>query len=79
MWLNVLAKGETLMQVKNTKGYAYYNENMGPELEGKPAPRKRHTLEVTFITDMVPGAFHDPEDLMNWIAQNPYVDTVTLK
>ena len=59
------------MQVKNTEGYAYF--------EGKPNARKRHTLEVTFITDMFQGAFHNPEDLMNWIAQNPYVDTVTLK
>lgn len=54
----------------NTEGYAYF--------EGKPTPRTRKTLNVTFITDMVPGAFHDPEDLMNWICHNPYVDTVTL-
>ena len=67
------------MEIKNTQGYAYHDENMGPELAGKPNKRKRHTLEVTFITDSVPGAFHTPEDLMRWICQNPYVDTVTVK
>ena len=67
------------MKIKNIHGYAYYDKNMGPELEGTPNTRKRHTLEVTFITDSVPGAFHNPEDLMHWICQNPYVDTVTLK
>ena len=52
----------------NFKGYAYF--------EGKPNQQKRHTLIVTFITDIVPGAFHNPQDLIDWIAQNPYVDTV---
>ncbi len=56
--------------VVNRRGYAYH--------EGKPSARKRRTLTVSFITDMVPGAYHEPEDLMRWIAQNPYVDTVTL-
>ena len=67
------------MEIKNTQGYAYYDENMGPGLAGKPNMRKRHTLVVTFITDPVRGAFHNPEDLMRWICQNPYVDTVTLE
>jgi hypothetical protein len=39
--------------------------------------RPRKTLTVTFITDQVAGAYHDPVDLMKWIAQNPYVATVT--
>ena len=57
--------------VTNTNGYAYY--------EGKPTKAKRHVLKVEFILDMVPGAFNQPEDLMNWISQNPYVDKVTLE
>lgn len=60
----------SVQKITNTNGYAYF--------EGKPNMRKRHRLEVTFITDMVPGAFHEPQDLMAWIAQNPYVDTVKL-
>ena len=65
--------------VVNTKGYAYWGVNMGPEYEGKPNLSPRKTLTVTFITDMVAGAFYDPIDLMNWIAQNRYVDTVTFE
>ena len=38
----------------------------------------RITLKINAITDQVPGAFHDPIDLMNWIAQNPYVESVEL-
>lgn len=64
--------------VVNREGYAYFGPNMGPELAGKPNHRPRFKLEVTFILDSVPGAFHHPEDLMRWIAQNPYVDTVSL-
>lgn len=64
-------KTKVIPPVVNTAGYAYF--------EGKPNSRRRLTLEVSFILDMVPGAFHNPEDLMKWIAQNPYVDTVTLK
>lgn len=60
-----------MKQIVNTKGYAYF--------DGKPNNQKRKVLEVTFITDMVPGRFHNPEDLMEWIASNPYVDTVTLR
>ena len=65
-------------KIQNVTGYAYHQANMGPELEGTPNNRRRHKLEVTFILDMVPGAFHQPQDLMRWIATNPYVDTVTL-
>ena len=64
--------------VVNTEGYAYYASNMGPELEGKPNQQRRLKLEVTFILDQFAGAYHQPEDLMNFIARNPYVDTVTL-
>ncbi|AGH07434.1 hypothetical protein SUFG_00067 [Sulfitobacter phage phiCB2047-B] len=56
-------------KVTNTNGYGYF--------EGKPTPRERKVLSVTFITDMVKGAFFDPSDLMEWICHNPYVDTVT--
>ncbi len=65
------------MHIVNNEGYAYYDSNMG-DLEGKPNEQTRHELKVTFILDMFSGAFHQPEDLMNWIAQNPYVDTVSL-
>ena len=40
---------------------------------------KRHELTVTFILDQVPGAWHDPQDLINWILQNPYVESVEYK
>ena len=56
--------------VINKEGYAFFN--------GEPTKRPRHELKVTFILDMVAGAFHQPEDLMNWIAQNPYVESVAL-
>ena len=57
--------------ITNTEGYAYF--------KGEPNIQPRQTLTVTFITDYVPGAFHDPKDLMSWIASNSYVDTVTLE
>ena len=60
------------MTINNVTGYAY-----NPDLT--PNDRTRHTLEVTFITDMVRGAWHDPVDLMKWIASHSYVDTVSLK
>lgn len=65
-------------KVVNTGGYAYHGSNMG-ELAGTPNEKKRHELKVTFILDMVPGAWHHPEDLMRWIASHSYVDTVTLE
>lgn len=63
----------------NPNSYGLHGENMGPELAGLPNDRERHTLQVEFILDMVPGAFHQPEDLINWIIQNPYVTGVTFK
>lgn len=35
-------------------------------------------LEVTVMLDAVPGAFHQPEDIMRWITENPYVQEVTM-
>ena len=55
----------------NETGYAY--------VDGKANDRPRPKLEVTFILDMVQGAWHQPEDLMRWIASHSYVDTVTLE
>lgn len=46
---------------------------------GKEIPYKQIRLEVIAILDMVPGAFHQPEDIMNWINSNPYVRCVELK
>ncbi len=65
------------MHIVNNGGYAYYDSNMG-DLEGEPNEQTRHELKVTFILDRVMGTYHQPEDLMNWIAQNSYVDTVSL-
>lgn len=45
--------------------------------QGEPNSRPRHEIKVEFILDMVPGAFHQPEDLVNWIMGNPYVTGVT--
>lgn len=56
--------------VMNEKCYVPY---------GKPSPYKQITLEVTAILDMVPGAWHQPEDLMKWIADHSYVQYVQLK
>jgi len=61
----------------NDKSYGLYAESMGEELAGLPNKSKRHTMKVEFILDQVPGAFHQPEDLINWIMQNPYVTGVT--
>lgn len=36
-----------------------------------------HLLTVEFITDSVPGPWHNPLDLAQWIAQQSYVKTVT--
>lgn len=62
-------KPHTTIVKTNIDGYGYF--------EGKPTQRKRHTLQVSFILDMVHGPWHQPEDLMNWICHSPYVDTVT--
>lgn len=37
------------------------------------------TLEVKVMLDLVPGAWHKPEDIMNWIAEHSYVQSVELK
>lgn len=63
----------------NKASYGFYSENVGEELAGLPNNRERHTMEVEFILDQVPGAFHQPEDLINWIMQNPYVTGVTFE
>jgi hypothetical protein len=36
-------------------------------------------LTVNAVTDCIPGTFHNPEDLMNVICLNPYVQSVTLE
>ncbi len=53
------------MRIENLNAYATPN-------------RKVHKLTVEFILDLVPGAWYQPEDLMNWIAQHSYVKAVTL-
>lgn len=56
------------MKITNTKSYANPENTIHPRI----------TLKVEAILDMVPGAFHQPEDLMNWINENPYVMSVEL-
>ena len=58
------------MKLTNADGYTHF--------QGEPNDRPRHEMKVTFILDMVPGAFHQPEDLMNWILQNPYVESAEI-
>jgi hypothetical protein len=46
----------------------------------KPSPiNKMVKLEVTVMLDAVPGAWHEPIDIMNWIASHNYVQSVELK
>lgn len=59
----------------NQESYGLHGNNMG-ELAGTPNNRMRHTLTVEFITDMVPGAYHDPIDLMEVIKRHSYVTAV---
>lgn len=40
--------------------------------------QKTHKIEVEFVLDAVPGAWHQPEDLMQWITQHSYVKCVRL-
>jgi len=35
-------------------------------------------LKVSVMLDAIPGAWHEPEDIMNWIAQHSYVQSVEL-
>lgn len=36
-------------------------------------------LKVIVMLDAVPGAWHEPEDIMRWIASHNYVQQVELK
>jgi hypothetical protein len=33
-------------------------------------------LKVVVMLDSLPGAWHEPEDIMNWICQHSYVQSV---
>ena len=35
-------------------------------------------LKVLVMLDAVPGAWHEPKDIMRWIAQHSYVQSVEL-
>jgi hypothetical protein len=35
------------------------------------------TMQVEYILDLVPGAWHQPEDLVNWMNDHPYITSVT--
>ena len=46
----------------------------------KPSPANRVIeLRVAVMLDAVPGAWHEPQDVMNWIAQHSYVQSVELE
>ena len=42
-----------------------------------PEIRTRYTMEVEFILDMVPGVMHQPEDLVKYLLDHPYITSVT--
>jgi hypothetical protein len=60
----------------NHESYGLYGPDMGPGLAGTPDNRPRLKLEVEFVLDDVPGAWHMPEDLVNWILSHSYVTGV---
>lgn len=35
-------------------------------------------LKVTVMLDAIPGAWHEPDDIMRWIASHSYVQQVEL-
>ena len=37
---------------------------------------KQIELKVIVMLDAVPGAWHQPEDIMNWVNQHSYVQSV---
>jgi hypothetical protein len=37
----------------------------------------RGTMQVEYILDIVPGSFHQPEDLVRWMSNHPYITKVT--
>jgi hypothetical protein len=37
----------------------------------------RGTMQVEYILDIVPGAWHQPEDLVRWLTDHPYITKVT--
>jgi hypothetical protein len=39
---------------------------------------KKVKIEIELMLDMVPGAWHEPEDFMKWVCQHNYVQSVTL-
>lgn len=59
-------KGRKSMKIVNTK--AYKPTAISTVIE----------LKVKVLLDEVPGAWHDPEDIMNWMANNPYIQSVEL-
>jgi len=56
--------------------------NNTPPVENEKTYATEHDkifkLEVSFMLDPVPGAWHQAEDLMNWIAQHSYVKSVRI-
>jgi hypothetical protein len=52
--------------VVNTNSYGHNNDI-----------HYRGTMQVEYILDLVPGAFHQPEDLVRWMVNHPYITSVT--
>lgn len=66
--------------VHNHEGYAFTGSGTVEDPHRKSqVPHKRVVLEVTCILDLVPGAWHDPNDFINWLMTNPYVETIAMK
>jgi hypothetical protein len=57
---------EQAIKVENTNSYGYGNTT-----------HTRGTMQVEYILDIVPGAWHQPEDLAKWMANHPYITKVT--
>ena len=57
---------EQTITVENTKSYGH-----------NTTIHYRGTMQVEYILDLVPGAFHQPEDLVRWMSNHPYITKVT--
>jgi hypothetical protein len=57
---------EQAITVVNTESYGHGNN-----------VHHRGTMQVEYILDIVPGAWHQPEDLVTWLTDHPYITSVT--
>jgi hypothetical protein len=57
---------EQTITVENSKSYGH-----------NTTIHHRGTMQVEYILDIVPGAWHQPEDLVRWLTDHPYITSVT--